>query len=96
MARDPRDDWGEYSGKPGAPHLAKDGHEELTPQEGARILRTHAIQSPDVPAGGPPAPNQGIDPATGEPWVDEQQAYRLAQYGLTLAKVNGYKPEDVK
>lgn len=95
MAKDPRDDWGEYSGKPGSPHLLADGH-PLTAAEGARILRTHAISSPDVPSGGAPAPNQGIDPATGEKWVDAEQAARLAQYGLTLAKVNGYKPEDVK
>jgi hypothetical protein len=96
MANGKREDWGEYSGKPGTIHLAEDGHEVLTPAEGARILRTHALQTPDVPAGGPPLPNQGIDPATGEKWVDEQQAYRLLQYNKTLARVNGYRPEDVR
>lgn len=91
-----REDWGEYSGKPGTIQKAEDGHEELTAKEGARILRTHAIQAPDSPAGGPPAPNQGIDPATGEPWVDEQQLYRLNQYKATLGRLNGYTPGDVR
>jgi hypothetical protein len=96
MANGKREDWGEYSGKPGTIHKAEDGHEELTAAEGARILRTHAIQAPDSPAGGPPKPNQGIDPATGEPWIDEQQAYRLAEYQKTVGKLNGYTPGDVR
>lgn len=96
MANGKREDWGEYSGKPGGIHLVEDGHEELTPGEKARILRTHAIQAPDSPAGGPPEPNRGIDPATGLAWVDEQQQFRLNQYRDTLGRVSGYRPEDVK
>lgn len=95
MANGKREDWGEYGGKPGSPQRTEDGH-VLTPAEGARILRTYGIQTPDSPAGGPPKPNQGIDPATGEKWVDDQQAYRLAQYNKTKARVNGYTPEDVE
>ncbi len=94
MANGKREDWGEYGGKPGSPHKAEDGH-TLTPAEGARILRTYGIQAPDSPAGGPPKPNQGVDPATGEAWVDEQQAHRLEEYNKTKRRVNDYTPEDV-
>lgn len=97
MAIDPRDKFGEYGGKPGSIQKKADGHVELEVGEKARILRTHAIRIPDAPAGGPSKPNQGIDPATGHPWVDDQQQSRLDLYKKTRDEIlNGYTPEDVQ
>lgn len=95
MAIDPRDKVGEYGGYAGSIQKKADGHTELTPGESARILRTHAIRVPDAPAGGPGKPNQGIDPATGQVWVDEQQQARVDVYKKTVDLLNGYTPEDV-
>jgi hypothetical protein len=96
MKNGKRESWGEYGGKPGAPHRTEDGHDTLTPAEGRRVLATYGIRGADIPDGGVAVVNQGIDPATGEKWVDEHQAEKAARYKYLRDDVlNGREVGDV-
>lgn len=81
MARDSRDNFGEYGGKPGLIQKAEDGHVELTAAEQAQILRTNAFRTntsitddPDeIEVAG------GVEGTTGETWEDAaHRAKKLA------------------
>lgn len=90
MARDSRNDWGEYGGKPGSIQKEEDGHVELTPAEEARVMRTYGIRN-SAAATTDPAEVEvptGVD-ADGEVWEDEERLTRRRMIEESRRRLNG-------
>ena len=91
MARDSRDNWGEYSGKPGLIQKAEDGHVELTAAEQAQILRTNAFRTntsaTDIPED--IEVTGGVEGVTGEVWEDAAQRARKRSAEDARTRLNG-------
>jgi hypothetical protein len=93
MARDSRDNFGEYGGKPGLIQKAEDGHVELTVKERAMVGR---IWGKGGSQGQEEAPiNGGIDAVTGEVWEDASMRRKQIEREAMQAKLNGRGIEEV-
>lgn len=90
MARDPKDRWGEYSGKPGSIQTAEDGHEVLSAAEKRRINATYGIRNPDATADDPDdvVVDTGID-VDGDKWEDAAQRARKLSVANSRRRLNG-------
>lgn len=93
MARDSRDNYGEFGGKPGLIQKAEDGHVELSVKEKAMVGRIWG----KVPSAGAQETeiNGGIDAVTGEAWADPSQRRRQIERERAQAKLNGRGIEEV-
>lgn len=98
MARDSRDNYGEYGGKPGLIQKAEDGHVDLTAAEQAQILRTVGMRTA---AGDTDVPEDievagGVDNVTGETWEDAGHRARRRNAEDVRNRLNGRGVEDVR
>ena len=91
MAKDPRDKFGEYGGKPGLIQTEADGHVELTVKEQAMVGRIWGRDG-NLPADEIQI-NSGIDRATGEPWEDAAHRAQAINRANLFKKLNGRGPD---